>query len=273
MPATRSNTSTKNAITPIRKIRLSLIAPLKDSEGLPKSDEYVCGLQSRNRVQISPDIDPDWPHGCLVAETRADYIAVIRPEMAKANGLVHVPTVVENHSSQAFLQWDREAPFGVNDKQLATSRGDCNSRRARRKVAGAGAQRRRCLGSSAVQGETSQAVGSPSKEPLADRNVTAGECFYQSQPEVIRPYHPGFHLAVERGLPEKTHSIVGGTERRRADSEIQGLIRSFVSIEGLIARIAQKRNGRTGGTHVLVFRRNEAENEQVGKGGALKGVA
>src|SRR6516225_4332234 len=238
MPATRSNTSTKNAITPIRKIRLSLIAPLKDSEGLPKSDEYVCGLQSRNRVQISPDIDADWAHGCLVADTHADCVAVIGPEVAKTNSLVDVPTVIETHSSHAFLQWDRAAPFGVNDKQLATSRGDCNSRRARRKIAGAGAQRRRCLGSSAVQGEASQAVGSPGKEPLADRNVTAGECFYQSQPEVIRPYHPGLHLPVERGLPEKTHSIIGGTERRWADPEIERLKASFVSIEGLIARIA-----------------------------------
>ena len=154
---------------------------------------------------------------------------------------------------------------------MATSRGRCNRRRARRKV-GAGAQRRRRLGAGAVQGEPPQAVGSPAKEPLADRDLTASESCYQSQPEVIRPYHPGLHLPVERRLPEKAHRIEGGTDRRRADPEIERLLASFVSIEGLIARIAQKGGGQGGGTHVRLVRRNETLNEEIGEGGALKGI-
>src|SRR4029077_18577051 len=80
--------------------------------------------QSRNRIQVSTNINSYWPDGCLVSQAYTNRITVILNEPTKINRLVYVSTIIKNHAAQALFYRDREASLRIENKELLSTSGN-----------------------------------------------------------------------------------------------------------------------------------------------------
>src|SRR5688572_14232352 len=93
---------------------------------LPQGDKDLRGLKSRDRVQVSTDINPHGSHRRLITDAEADGVTVVVEQTFEVNSVVHIAAVIENHASQPFLERYGKATFGINNEELVTANWNAN---------------------------------------------------------------------------------------------------------------------------------------------------
>ena len=99
-------------------------------EGLSQAYKNLSSLDTGNWTEISANIDSYWPDGGLVSQAESYRVAVIVEEVAKADAVVHVTAVIEEHTAQTALEGNGKPCFRIDDEELVasywhTNRGAC----------------------------------------------------------------------------------------------------------------------------------------------------
>lgn len=66
-------------------------------------------IDSRDWIEVAPDIDTDWSDRRRVTQTYSDSVAVVVNEVIRVDRIVDVPAVIEDHPSKRFHDAQREA--------------------------------------------------------------------------------------------------------------------------------------------------------------------
>src|SRR5215471_14938618 len=85
------------------------------------------------------NIEPNWTDRRCVTQSQTDRVGVVSAEVLEAHWAKNVTTIIEGREAQSFLDWQRNAQFGVQNKELTASGRYANEsacRRVRRIAAG-----------------------------------------------------------------------------------------------------------------------------------------
>ena len=90
---------------------------------LPDSDVVLQGINSRDRIQITPNVKTYRADRRSVPESKTDRIGVIVNEAGKIYCAIDVAAIVEDHTAQRLVDMKREAQLRIEDKQLPAADG------------------------------------------------------------------------------------------------------------------------------------------------------
>ena len=69
------------------------------SKRLSHGDEILRSFESRNRIQIPPDVKANGSDRGVEADTNPDRVGIIVFELAERDVAVNIPAIVKNHPS------------------------------------------------------------------------------------------------------------------------------------------------------------------------------
>src|SRR5438477_4012062 len=145
------------------------------SKSLSQRDVELGSFDSRNRVQVAPNIEANRPNRSVVSQAHADRICVIPNKMANPNRTVNVAPIVENGRPQPlFDDSQRETKFRIEYEELIAAHGDLQVHTGRgngRIGAGGHSPLRAC----SIDGETAKRGLTAGEKALAGRDITAGK--------------------------------------------------------------------------------------------------
>src|SRR5262249_28366141 len=118
----------------------------------------------------------------------------------------NITAVVKRRDSQAFLNWDRNAEFGVDDEKFASAIGYLNLS-ARRSVVRIAAHGNISLFACAVQRKAAQCAPATRKEQLAFWHATAGERLGKPDAQAVGPHDAVANLLVISDLRTQAREV------------------------------------------------------------------